>query len=466
MIHRQGGGGKDALRRDASPRHKASSEKRGSGLVVVAGCQLADLDDHLHGLLHHLDGDKLIGAVEVDAASEDVGAGKAAVAELGAVRAATDRLYLRLHTRLLHGLEHEVDDVHIGLDLLLHVVVLVGEGDLEDALAVLLVHLGHAVGEELLALLKLLTVVVADDVGELALLAMALDGQEVVEALVALGGLGDVGGGDQGVELGGQAGSVDHLALGVARMDAHAVDDDLGSGGVEALILQFADVATVHRVGPLAAKLLHVEVVGALADLLVGVEAHADLAVLHLGMVAQPAHGLDDLGDAGLVVGAQQRGAVGDDEVLTLVGEQLGEHLRRGDDARRKLDVAAVVALDDTGLDVGTTGVEGGIVVGDEADGGNGLVGVGGKGGVDVAFLVHLDFLQALLLQLFLEVAGEDELLRVAGYGLGLIDRLGVKLGVVDKSFCYFHKFWMILVFFFAKIRFFYDMARSGRGIF
>ena len=108
--------------------------------------------------------------------------------------------------RLLHGLEHEVDDVHIGLDLLLHVVVLVGEGDLEDALAVLLVHLGHAVGEELLALLKLLTVVVADDVGELALLAMALDGQEVVEALVALGGLGDVGGGDQGIELGGQGG--------------------------------------------------------------------------------------------------------------------------------------------------------------------------------------------------------------------------------------------------------------------
>ena len=67
--------------------------------------------------------------------------------------------------------------------------------------------------------------------------------------------------------------------------------------------------------------------VGAHADFFVGVEAHADVAVLYLVVVAQPAHGLHDFSNTSLVVGTEQRVAVGHDEVLSFVGKQLREFL-------------------------------------------------------------------------------------------------------------------------------------------
>lgn len=48
-------------------------------LVVVAGRELADFYNHVYGLLHGLYGHVLVGAMEVLATSEDVGAGQAHV---------------------------------------------------------------------------------------------------------------------------------------------------------------------------------------------------------------------------------------------------------------------------------------------------------------------------------------------------------------------------------------------------
>jgi hypothetical protein len=45
-------------------------------LIVVACCQFADFDNDLHGFFHRLDTDKLVGTVEIDTASENVGTGK------------------------------------------------------------------------------------------------------------------------------------------------------------------------------------------------------------------------------------------------------------------------------------------------------------------------------------------------------------------------------------------------------
>ena len=68
--------------------------------------------------------------------------------------------------------------------------------------------------------------------------------------------------------------------------------------------------------------------VSAAANLLIRVEAYANVAVLYFVVVAQIAHGLHNLGDAGLVVGAKKGGAVCDDNVLALMVEKLGK-LRR-----------------------------------------------------------------------------------------------------------------------------------------
>ena len=106
----------------------------------------------------------------------------------------------------------------------------------------------------------------------------------------------------------------------------------LSAGGVEVLKLQFAYVAAVHRVGPVTAELLHIKVMGTHADLLVGVEGDADVAVLHFRVVSQPAHRLDNLCDARLVISTQERVAVSHDEVFAHVQQQLGELLGRHDD--------------------------------------------------------------------------------------------------------------------------------------
>ena len=222
-------------------------------------------------------------------------------------------------------------------------------------------------------------------------------------------------------------------------MHAHALDGDLGAGGVEVLVFQVADVATVHGVSPLATKLLHVEVVGAHANFLVGVETHADVAMLNLRMILQVAHGLHYLCDASLVVGAKERGAIGHDKVLALVLQQLRELLGRGDDAGRELYVAPVVVIHDARLDIGAARVEGRVVVGDEAYRGRVFLGVAGQGGIDVTHVVHFHVLQPLALQLFLQVFGEDELLGGTGHGRRVFCRLRVKLCVIDESFYYIH---------------------------
>ena len=81
-------------------------------------------------------------------------------------------------------------------------------------------------------------------------------------------------------------------------------------------VLELADLAAVHRVGPVCAEAPDVKLVCALAYLLVGIEGDAYLAVLDFGMMLQIIYGRDDFGDAGLIVGAEQRRAVGDDERL------------------------------------------------------------------------------------------------------------------------------------------------------
>ena len=86
--------------------------------------------------------------------------------------------------------------------------------------------------------------------------------------------------------------------------------------GGEALDLELAAAAAVHRVGAARAEARHVEVLRAAADLLVGRERDADRPVRDLRMRHQVLGGRHDLRDARLVVGAEQRRAGGGDDVV------------------------------------------------------------------------------------------------------------------------------------------------------
>ena len=280
------------------------------------GCELAYLYYHVHSLLHGLDADKLVRAVEVDTSGEDVGTWESAEAELCAVGATTYRLHLWSHPTFLHSLEDDVDDMHRRFDFLPHVVVLVVEFHRYGALAVFSVHVGNTLCDAALACLEAGTVVVANDIAELSRLGVGMHADEMVEALVAFGGLRRLVGGEHGSELHGKAVGIDHLTFSISWMNADTTYVNLCGGGIEVLVFEFADIAAIHGISPLAAKALDIEMVCSHADFLVGIEGDAYVAMLNVVVVAEVAHCLDNLGDARFVVGTEKGVSVGDDKVL------------------------------------------------------------------------------------------------------------------------------------------------------
>ena len=272
--------------------------------------------------------------MEVHATGEDVGTRQSTETQLSTVSTATDRLYFRRDAALLHSLQDDVDHIHLGINFLLHIVVLILDVYLHRAFTILLIHLLGNVLHEVLTVLKLAAVVIANDIAQLGLLTMALDAQQMIEALIAFCGLRNVGFGNVSIELTCQAAGVDHLALGISCVHTASLNGHLSRCGIEVLILQITDITAVHGVSPVTAELLDIEMVGAHADLLVGIEGHTNLTMLDFLVIPQVAHGLNDLCDAGLVISAKQRSAVGDNQVFALVGKQLWKFLRRRNDAR------------------------------------------------------------------------------------------------------------------------------------
>ena len=261
----------------------------------------------------------------------------------------------------------------------------------------------------------------------------------MVEALVAFGMGGGLGGGQEAHELRRQEGGVLHLVLGLAGVDVDAVDPDLGGRGVEVLILQLPDLAAVHGVGLLRGELGEVEVVRAPANLLVRREADGDLAVLLLRMGQEAGAGADDLGDACLVVRPQEGGAVGDDELLADVLREVREVLHPQGLAVPQLDVPALVA-EAPGLHVLAADAGGGVHVGDEAQGGQVLAAGGGRQhAVDIAGPVQLHVLKAQGRQLLREGLAQDPLPGRGGHGLRVLIRGGVVGDILQKAFLDVH---------------------------
>lgn len=379
-------------------------------------------------------------AVEVGAAGAEVGAGDIPLPrEAGSVGAAPDGNDLRLHAHGPHGGTGVVDELHVGQQLFLHIIVAVLQLQPEGALAPNAVEVADGVFHEGLAGLELLTVVVTDDGVEHHLRLVAGDVGDVVEALVALGVGGSLRLRQQGDELVGHEDGVFHLILGGAGVDVDAVDGEGHGGGVEVLVLDLAQLSAVHGIGGLGGEFGGVEVVGTLAHLLVGGEADGDGAVGDLRVGQQILAGGDDLRHAGLVVGAQQGGAVGDDELLPHVAAEEGEVLHPQAAGLGQRQVAALIG-DDLGMDVGTADGGRGIHVGDEAQRRDVLLTRrGGQDGVDVAQLVHVGVLQPQPGQLVGQIPAQLLLVGGGGDGVGRLAGGGVKGDVFQKTFGHLH---------------------------
>lgn len=114
-------------------------------------------------------------------------------------------------------------------------------------------------------------------------------------------------------------------------------------------------------------------------------------------MGRQILHRGEDLSHTGLVVGAQQGGAVGNDEVLPHILGQAGKFRSPHDNTVRERNVSALI-MDYLGVNIGAGSRGRSVHVGDEAQAGNPLAAHGsGQPAIDVAVLIHLGPVKAKL---------------------------------------------------------------------
>jgi hypothetical protein len=230
----------------------------------------------------------------------------------------------------------------------------------------------------------------------------------VDEALALLGALRRELPRERGDEVRGEADRVDEDVLRVAGVHGAPPEPHARLERRERLVLDLARGAAVERVRDLRPERLEVDVVDAVTDLLVRGEHDAHRAARDLGVADEVPDGGHDLGDAGLVVRAEQRGAVAGDELVTGVVRELRpldrvEHLLGV--ARKRVRAALVV--EHLRLHVLAAHVGRGVDVRDEAD--RRRVRVPGQRAVDDPVLGELR-LEAELLELRHEHAREVEL--------------------------------------------------------
>ncbi|MNC48609.1 hypothetical protein D3C81_1674430 [compost metagenome] len=97
---------------------------------------------------------------------------------------------------------------------------------------------------------------------------------------------------------------------------------------IEVLAFQLTDTTAIYGIGPLGVELCNVKKSCALAHFLVRRKSHANIAVGDIALL-QPHHGGQNFGNACLVIGTEQRFAVGSDQRLPQHLVQDREHHRR-----------------------------------------------------------------------------------------------------------------------------------------
>ena len=374
---------------------------------------------------------KLAHGVSVVSAGSNIRARQAAERELSAVGTTTSSNRLRLNANLAVCLKCIINQELVAVELLGHVAIFLVNFNADGILAIALVQERGDILQDLLAIGKNLGVVVADDVAELDLGRGALDGDWVVEALVALGVLRALEGGDHLLELGSHGDCVDHDVLGAAGVDHDALEVDVGVSCVEALVVELSEGLAVNGVAVCCAKFVQVKQACSVTDLLVRDKGNLERRVRELGVVAQALEQRTNLSHTGLIVSGKQRGAVGANDVHAHKILEVRDLLLSGSDSLAVDDAGdqvTALVVDDVRLDARGRRVDDGVQVRAEHQRGSRLGALGcGEGAGDVGVLVNGDVGAAQRLELFAQVASH---LVLSGRGRrdGIV--VGVGLGV------------------------------------
>ena len=216
-------------------------------------------------------------------------------------------------------------------------------------------------------------------------------------------------------------------------MHAHTCYLHLSRSGVEVLVFYFSNLASVHGVSPFATETFHIEKMCSHSYFLIRVETHADFAVFHLGMLFQPHHCLNNFGYTGFVVGSEQRVSVCNNQILTFMRKQFGEHLWRkhATAAFGKQDVRTVVIFHYTRFDICAAAVGTRVVMRNETDCRNFLVGICRQSGVYISVLVKIHVIKSEFFQLVFQMLRKHKLFRCAWSSVGSFARLGIVTHIV-----------------------------------
>lgn len=122
-----------------------SSICAGSFYIIGLGEELNELLQHFGDCLHGLDGYKFMASMTILATGTDVGTRKSLIGKTRAICAATDRSDDRGDAAVLHGSHDIGDELFMVFDLLVHVPVSFGDGDLYSAGTIFLLMKSAAV---------------------------------------------------------------------------------------------------------------------------------------------------------------------------------------------------------------------------------------------------------------------------------------------------------------------------------
>ena len=418
----------------------AGAARRAQAQALAASGELGDeLLQKVNGDLKAWHRDKLAHGVSVVSAGSNVRARQAAERELSTVGTTTSSNRLRLNANLTICLKCIINQELVAVELLGHVAILLVNLNTNGILAIALVQERGDILQELLTIGKNLGVVVADDVAELDLGRGTLDGNWVVEALVALGVLRALESGNHLLELGSHGDGVDHDILGAAGVNHDALEVDIGVSCVEALVVELAESLAVDGVTVCSTEFIQVKQACTVTDLLVRNKRNLERRMSELRVVAQALEQGADLSHTGLIVSGKQRGAVGANDVHAHEILEVRDLLLGGSDGLAVDDAGdqvTALVVDDVRLDARGRRVDDGVQVRAKHQRGSRLGALGcGEGAGDVGVLVDGDVGAAQRLELFAQIASHLVLSRCGRrYGVVVGVGLGVNLHVAHEA--------------------------------
>ena len=396
--------------------------------------------------------------MSVVSAGSNVRTRQAAERELSAVGTTTSSNGLRLNANLAICLKRVINEELVALKLLGHVAILLVNLNTNGILAIALVQERSDILQDLLAVGKNLGVVVADDVAKLDLGRGTLDGDWMVEALVTLGVLRTLEGGDHLLELGCYGDCVDHDVLGAAGMHHDTLEVNVGVSCVEALVVELAESLAVDGVAVRCAEFVQVKQACSVTDLLVGDKRNLERRMRELRVVAQALEQRTDLSHTGLIISGKQRRTVGANDVHAHKILEVRDLLLGGCDVLAVDDAGnqvTALVVDDVRLDARGGRIDDGIQVRAEHQRGSRLGALRcGEGAGYVGVLVDGDVGATQRLELFTQVASHLVLSRrgrcdgvVLGVGLGVNlhvahEALGDIRELVRHGFRHRYPFW------------------------